>query len=59
MEQHRVRNALLITDGLVGKPKGEHHKRLAKARLGVAYLGHGICETDLKDVTRHSTNLNN
>lgn len=59
MQQHRVRHALLITDGFVGKPKGEHRELLAKARLGVAYLGHGICETDLKDVTRHSTNLNN
>ncbi len=59
MEKHRVRHALLITDGYVGEPKGEHRRRLAKARLGVAYLGHGICETDLKDVTRHSANLNN
>ena len=58
MQEHRVRHALLVTDGFVGKPKGEHRERLAKARLGVAYLGHGICESDLQDVTKYSTNLN-
>ncbi len=58
MTTHRVRHALLITDGYVGKPQGEHHDTLAKARLAVAYLGLNVCETDLKDVARHTTQLN-
>lgn len=58
MTTHRVRHALLITDGYVGKPQGEHHDTLAKARLAVAYMGHGVCEIDLKDVARHTIRLN-
>jgi len=58
MQQHRVRNALLITDGFVGLPKGEIHDTLAKAKVGVAYLGSSICKTDLAQVARHTIELN-
>ena len=58
LQKHRIRNALMVTDGFVGKPIGADHDTLAKARLGVAYLGGGICTTDLAEVTRHTTTLN-
>jgi len=54
---HRVRRAVLITDGYVGTPRGEHHDILAKARIAVAYLGSTVHEGDLAAIARHTCNL--
>jgi hypothetical protein len=54
MASHRVTRALLVTDGWVGKPDGQHHATLAKARLAVAYLGDSLNQTDLQAVARHT-----
>jgi len=40
MAANRIRRALLITDGWVGKPAGSHHRTLAEASVAVAFLGH-------------------
>jgi len=55
---HRVRRALLLTDGWVGRPQGEHHEILARTRLAVAYAGASTNPNDLEDVTNHSCILN-
>lgn len=55
---HRVRRALLLTDGWVGRPQGEHREILARTRLAVAYAGVSTNPNDLKDVTDHSCHLN-
>lgn len=54
MTRHRVTRALLVTDGWVGRPEGQHHEYLAKARVAVAYLGSSIREADLAAVARHT-----
>jgi hypothetical protein len=58
MARHRVTRALLVTDGWVGTPRGEHHATLAKARLAVAYLGASTHQADLAAVARHTCILN-
>jgi len=54
MARHRVRRAVLVTDGWVGRPTGEHHDILAKARVAVAFLGGSVNENDLGAVVRHT-----
>ena len=58
MARHRVRRAVLVTDGWVGRPRSEHHETLAKARVAVAFLGSGCNEDDLRAVARHTCTLN-
>ena len=57
MAAHKVRRALLITDGWVGQPRGSHLKTLSEARLAVAYLGENTNHGDLQAVTNHSAQL--
>jgi hypothetical protein len=57
MAANRVRRALLVTDGWVGKPRGQHRGVLAEAKLAVAFLGTNVNQTDLKDVAKHTTTL--
>jgi hypothetical protein len=57
MTRNRVTRALLITDGWVGTPHGEHFDTLAKARLAVAYLGSSFNQTDLESVANHTSIL--
>ena len=54
MARHRIKRALLVTDGWVGVPRGEHLATLAGARLGVAYLGDSVNQEDLQAVARHT-----
>lgn len=58
MAKHRITRALIVTDGWVGEPKGEHRNTLAKAHVAVAFLGAGINENDLRAVARHTCILN-
>jgi hypothetical protein len=46
--KHRVRRAVLLTDGLVGRARGSHEKALASARLGVALTPGTCCRQDLQ-----------
>jgi hypothetical protein len=57
MARNRVTRALLVTDGWVGTPRGEHHATLAKTRLAVAYLGDSTHQADLAAVARGSKTL--
>ncbi|MEY3161655.1 MAG: hypothetical protein RIT25_1646 [Planctomycetota bacterium] len=57
MAKHRVRRALIVTDGFVGKPMGAHRDTLAKACIAVAYLGRPCNKDDLRDVARHTLDL--
>ena len=57
MAAHRVRRALLITDGWVGTPRGQHHSTLDAAKLAVAFLGSYVNETDLKTVANYTATL--
>jgi hypothetical protein len=57
MARNKVRRALIITDGWVGTPAGEHHDTLANSRLAVAYLGNSTNQEDLQAVANHTTIL--
>lgn len=57
MVAHRVRRALIVTDGWVGKPCGQHRRTLAEAKLAVAFLGTNLNQTDLADVANHTATL--
>jgi hypothetical protein len=57
MAKNRVRRAVLVTDGWVGSPRGEHLRTLELARLAVAYMGNGFNERDLADVANFKDNL--
>ena len=57
MAENRVRRALLITDGWVGKPTGEHRGTLTEVNLAVALMGANVNEADLKAVTNHAARL--
>lgn len=58
MDRHRIRRALLVTDGWVGRPQGQHHQTLAAARLAVAYMGEQPNTDDLSAVANHCALLN-
>jgi hypothetical protein len=47
---HRVRRAVLITDGYVGKPAGNDRETLHLARLGVALTPNNPTRADLEEV---------
>ena len=57
MSENQVRRALVITDGWVGKPRGQHQRTLSKAKLAVALLGEYVNHTDLKAVANHTATL--
>jgi hypothetical protein len=57
MTANRVRRALLVTDGWVGKPRGRHQGTLAAAKLAVAFLGTNLNQADLKDVANYTATL--
>jgi predicted metal-dependent peptidase len=54
---HRIRRAVVITDGWVGTPQGRHLRTLAKTRLAVAYAGNNIQTADLSAVANHTTRI--
>jgi hypothetical protein len=58
MARHRVSRALLITDGWVGRPRGQHLNTLTRSRLAIAYLGGNINQSDLESVAKHTSILN-
>jgi hypothetical protein len=58
MSRNHVRRAVVLTDGWVGKPAGEHLQTLRQVHLAVAYLGQNVNTNDLADVARHSAVLN-
>ena len=55
--RYRVRRALIITDGWVGSPGGQHLATLTKAKLAIAYLGASTNQTDLSAVADYTTTL--
>ncbi len=57
LEAHRIRRALIITDGGVGRPLGAHLEVLSRTCLGVAYAGTSIQIDDLAAVARHSAQI--
>lgn len=57
MTDHGIQRALIVTDGWVGRPKGEHLLTLKKAHLAVAYLGLEPNRNDLAGLANHFDNL--
>lgn len=57
MEQHRVRRAVLITDGHVGKPGASTARVLERAIIGVAMTPSSDWRADLEDFTDHWAEL--
>jgi hypothetical protein len=57
METNHIRRALIVTDGWVGKPRGQHHQTLSAAKLAVALLGTSTNASDLSEVTNFTTPL--
>jgi hypothetical protein len=57
MSANRVRRSLIVTDGWVGTPLGEHRTTLANAMLAVAFLGTNFNTEDLRTVANFTTTL--
>ncbi len=57
LEAHRIRLALIITDGGVGRPLGAHLEVLSRTCLAVANAGTSIQIDDLAAVARHSAQI--
>ena len=58
IQKQRVRRAVLITDGFVGRPAGIHHDALANVKLGVCYQqDRSRVPADLDAVTDHAAYL--
>lgn len=57
MAKHQVKRALIITDGWVGAPGGQHLATLTQAKLAVAYIGSQVNQTDLQSVANYTTIL--
>ena len=55
--RHRVRRAVLVTDGFVGSPQGDDAITLQRMVLGTALAGCGVTRTDLESVTNFWTEL--
>ena len=53
LRQQRIRRAVLVTDGCVGRPVGEDQATLADLRLGVALTPGRPNRQDLADVADH------
>ena len=57
MQRNRVRRAVILTDGWVGKPSAHSCAALGRVRLGVAYT-QSHSTTDLASFCRHAVELN-
>lgn len=58
IQKQKVRRAVLITDGFVGRPAGIHHDTLAAIKLGVCYQqDRSRVPADLDAVTDHAAYL--
>jgi len=55
--RHRIRRAVLITDGVVGRPNGRHADTLRKTVLGVAFTPGFALRDDLEGLFRSSVQL--
>jgi len=58
IRDHRIRRAVLVTDGYVGQPEGLDHETLADTTLGVVLTPGNSTRKDLADVTKHWAQLN-
>ena len=57
MEANRIRRTLIVTDGWVGRPRGQHHQTLSTAKLAVALLGNSTNASDLSEVANFTVPL--
>ena len=57
MRDHRIRRAVVVTDGYVGHPEGLDRETLAGATLGVVLTPGNSTRHDLADVTKHWAQL--
>ena len=57
MARNKVRRAVVLTDGNVGRPNAQEARVLQSVRLGVAYVGDGISEQALSPFSDASVRL--
>jgi hypothetical protein len=57
MAAHDIGRVLIVTDGWVGSPKGQHRQTLANAQVAVAYLGAEPNRDDLAGLANHTDTL--
>ena len=57
MTAHDIRRVLIVTDGWVGSPKGQHRRTLENAQVAVAYMGHQLNHDDLAGLATYTDNL--
>ncbi len=57
MATHDIRRVLIVTDGWVGSPKGQHRRTLENAQVAVAYLGAEPNRDDLAGLADHTDTL--
>jgi hypothetical protein len=53
IREHRVRRAVIITDGYVGKPGAVSRATLESCRIGVALTGPSTTRADLEGLADH------
>ena len=58
IRDHRIRRAVLVTDGYVGQPEGLDHETIADTTLGVVLTPGNSTRKDLASVTKHWAQLN-
>lgn len=54
MATHRIRRAVMVTDGWVGRPHAQHRKTLQDARLAVAFMGQSFHRDDLEGIADYT-----
>jgi len=57
LAEHKIKRAVLITDGYVGEPHGSNADILKAARIGVALTPGESTRNDLQDIARFWTEL--
>jgi hypothetical protein len=57
MRKNKVRRAVVITDGYVGKPAGQDFETLRSARLGIGLTGASVTRGDLEEVADYFIDL--
>ena len=57
MQQHKVRRAVIVTDGFVGAPSVVARRILEKVRIGVALTPDNSTRNDLNDLVEHWAQL--
>ena len=57
MARERITRAVIVTDGYVGRPRGQHFHTLDRAKIAVGLIGQGASPNDLASVADHTATI--